>query len=410
MKVKVNTRSLLWTQIYLLLIVRLISSLISFNPIVYLCDIVTIAIFVIQIKHGLPRQGVVLLFAIEFIYWVISFTMGLSGSISAFIELSRVLVRFYIIFTAAFRVFDEKDYRKIFDIFDIIIVIHTALVFYQTYILHYTNGDMVGGLFGVTFGYGNTASHGLILIGTLVTVYKYFVCSDSVRKSAIKLVMLFSVAMITEMKSFVFEAALIVILFLVLDGRIKARTGLILAVIPVAGIVFLDYMINYFNFNIFDLDSINGYLNRGYGYNIDGVSRHDGYGKVFNRCFGGDWRLTIFGFGFATSVSPFTETYFNNMNLGNFTYAKMFYDVGIVGSILYFAPFIICIFKGFELRKYNKMIGAFCVILGILCVYLNFYGSLLESDFCGYYMYILLALPFILDKRVQAGDYTIDNI
>lgn len=79
MKVKVNTRSLLWTQIYLLLIVRLISSLISFNPIVYLCDIVTIAIFVIQIKHGLPRQGVVLLFAIEFIYWVISFTMGLSG-------------------------------------------------------------------------------------------------------------------------------------------------------------------------------------------------------------------------------------------------------------------------------------------------------------------------------------------
>lgn len=55
-------------------------------------------------------------------------------------------------------------------------------------------------------------------------------CSDSVRKSAIKLVMLFSVAMITEMKSFVFEAALIVILFLVLDGRIKARTGLILAV------------------------------------------------------------------------------------------------------------------------------------------------------------------------------------
>ena len=248
MKVKVNTRSLLWTQIYLLLIVRLISSLISFNPIVYLCDIVTIAIFVIQIKHGLPRHGVVLLFAIEFIYWVISFTMGLSGSISAFIELSRVLVRFYIIFTAAFRVFDEKDYRKIFDIFDIIIVIHTALVFYQTYILHYTNGDMVGGLFGVTFGYGNTASHGLILIGTLVTVYKYFVCSDSVRKSAIKLVMLFSVAMITEMKSFVFEAALIVILFLVLDGRIKARTGLILAVIPVAGIVFLDYMINYFNF------------------------------------------------------------------------------------------------------------------------------------------------------------------
>ena len=98
------------------------------------------------------------------------------------------------------------------------------------------------------------------------------------------------------------------------------------------------------------------------------------------------------------------------MNLGNFTYAKMFYDVGIVGSILYFAPFIICIFKGLELRKYNKMVSAFCIILGILCIYLNFYGSLLESDFCGYYMYILLALPFILDKRIQAGDYTIDNI
>ena len=47
-----------------------------------------------------------------------------------------------------------------------------------------------------------------------------------------------------------YQLALIVILFLVLDGRIKARTGLILAVIPVAGIVFLDYMINYFNFNI----------------------------------------------------------------------------------------------------------------------------------------------------------------
>ena len=100
----------------------------------------------------------------------------------------------------------------------------------------------------------------------------------------------------------------------------------------------------YFNFNIFDLDSIYGYLNRGYGYNKDGVSRHDGYGKVIYRCIGGERRLSIFGLGFATSVSPFTETYFNNMNLGNFTYAKIFFDVGIVGSILYFTPFFICVF------------------------------------------------------------------
>lgn len=82
----------------------------------------------------------------------------------------------------------------------------------------------------------------------------------------------------------------------------------------------------------------------------------------------------------------------------------MFYDVGIIGSILYFIPFIACIIQGVKLRKTDKRISTFCVIFGIICVYLNFYGSHMESDFTGYLYYIMLSFPLVIRKEVMQNE------
>lgn len=410
MSLKINTHSLTWTQIYLLLCVRLISNIISINAIVYLCDVVVILLLLLQIKGGnLFKCGLTQIFVIEVIYWLASYVFGLSGSLVALISLLRVFVRFFIVFNACYIAFNESDYRRVFNIFNVIVVIHALMVFYQYFVLHYTNGDMVGGIFGVTFGYGNAASHALILLATLITAYEYFTYRESLIKVAVKFSLILSVAMLTEMKSFIFEAALIVIGFMILNGKLKARTGIVLIMIPLVGMIFMDYMENNFNFNIFDIESINTYLGNGYGYNREGISRTDGYIKVFERCFNSSWITAILGFGFATSVSPFTESYYGDMNLGNFTYAKIFYDVGIVGSILYFLPYILCVIQGWKLRTYNSNVGTFCFLLGILGIYLNFYGSFLESDFCGYFYYIFLALTFVLKRNISRGQTMLED-
>ena len=401
-KVKLNTHSMIWLQIYLLICVRLISNIVSNNVIVYLCDIVTIAILVFSLLKSKVRVSRMAVFFIaEAAFWLCSFLFGVSGSISAFINLFRIFVRFYIVFLACCGEMNDDDYIKLFKVFDFIIFVHFALVMFQIFVLHETNGDAVGGIFGIVFGYGNGASHALILFSTLITLYKYFTEMETIKFSLVKIAMSFTIAMLTEMKSFVFEALIILLMFMLFNRKFKIRTMIIIVMIPIAGILFAKYIGSNFNFDIFSMNSINSYLDNGYGFNIDGIGRNDGYQKVFDACFNGDITKTIFGFGFATSASDFTAEHFGNMNLGNFTYAKIFYDMGIVGTILYFIPFILCIIQGIRIRKKALNLSIFSILLGIFGIYYSFYGSLMESDFSGYFYYILMSIPFVMCNRLK---------
>jgi hypothetical protein len=86
---------------------------------------------------------------------------------------------------------------------------------------------------------------------------------------------------------------------------------------------------------------------------------------------------------------------YGNLNLEYFTYAKMFYDVGIIGLIFYYLPFVLGIKRSFSLMKIDRGFGQISFIISARAIYWTFYGNIIEADVGVYLLYLLLAVAFL---------------
>ena len=331
---KLNLKKLMYIQIYLLFTVRFIINIFGITYIAYICDIVNILMLFLMIKSNKKNKvsNMIYFFLLQLAYWIINYLCGSMTSLSLFFVMIRELVRFYIIFLAAGISLEREDYNKIFKIFDITIFIHAFLILIQLYILKERNIDAVGGIFGISYGYGNSTSHVFLIITLIITLYKYFDKKEKTYFSIIKIVVILAIGMMTEMKSIIYEVAIIVLLFFALNKRISFKHFILIC--SFLGIVlgFSNYINKYFNFNIF-------------------------------------------------------------------TYAKMFYDTGIIGSIFYFMFFVICLIKAIKASKIDKQLSILVTAMAVIGIYFSFYSAVMESDFSGYMIYMLLAIPYMIKKE-----------
>lgn len=400
---KINLKNLVWIQIAIIFIIRFIINITQINYLAYICDFLVLVMIVLIFNHYKNNKiPLVLVYIIvEILYWIIGFILEERSNASLLFYMMREFVRFYVMFLAVQICFLKKDYQKLFKIFDIVLFIHFLLVLFQIYILKIADGDSVGGIFGVQYGYGNISSHNLLLIAFLITMYNYLGNNEKVILSLFKIVVIICIGMMTEMKSIIFEAVCIVALFIILSKKIKVKFLILLLIMITTGIYFINYLQEYFNFDILNIESIDTYLNSGYAGNTAGIGRTDGYEKIYKLGFDNDKLRLIIGYGLGSAISPYTISLYGSINLEYFTYAKLFYDIGIIGSILYFGFFTIVIYEAMKTKKKDEMLSIFAIVTSIICIYLNFYGSSMESDFTGYCMYILLAIPFVLKKEKQ---------
>lgn len=400
---KINLKKLIWIQIILLFTIRFIISVTKIDKISIICDIVLIAMCVMLIYHyrknKIPRIAIYIF--INVMFFMFSFVYGSRTSIVNFFYMFREFFRVYIFFLAVQVAFTKEDFEKIFSIFDIVSVIHVIMVLFQLFIMKVPNGDYAGGIFGVEFGYANGSSHILLLLVTMITMYKYFSGIENFKISILKLIMVFSVGMLTEMKSIIFEIFLIIALFIILEKRIKLKNIFIILVMILMSISFVKYMEQRFNFNILSFESINKYLNSGYGKNTDGIGRTNGLSKIYELCFENNNFKLLFGYGLGSATSVVTKNLYGNINLEYFTYAKLFYEIGLIGLILYFEFYFICIREAIKIKKQYTQLAILIISACIIGIYLNFYGSFMESDFGGYFMYMMFALPFVIKKENQ---------
>ena len=225
---KLNLKKLIYIQIYFLFTIRFIISIVGITYISYVCDIVNAIIVFLMIKNYKKDKinkvnNIILFCALQFAYWTINYLCGTMTNLSLFFIMVRELVRFYIVFCAAGSCFKREDYNKIFKMFDIAIFIHVILILFQLYILKVKNIDAIGGIFGISYGYGNSTSHVFLILTLIITLYKYFEKKEKVYFSLIKIAIVLAVGMMTEMKSIIYEVALIVILFLVLNKKISFK-------------------------------------------------------------------------------------------------------------------------------------------------------------------------------------------
>lgn len=398
---KLNLKKLMYIQIYLLFTVRFIINIFGITYIAYICDIVNILMLFLMIKGNKKNKvsNMIYFFLLQLAYWIINYLCGSMTSLSLFFVMIRELVRFYIIFLAAGISLEREDYNKIFKIFDITIFIHAFLILIQLYILKERNIDAVGGIFGISYGYGNSTSHVFLIITLIITLYKYFDKKEKTYFSIIKIVVILAIGMMTEMKSIIYEVAIIVLLFFALNKRISFKHFILIC--SFLGIVlgFSNYINKYFNFNIFSIDEINGYIDSGYASNINGIGRTDGYEKVYKICFDNRKSKIWLGYGLGAATSSKTKAFYPEMNLEYFTYAKMFYDTGIIGSIFYFMFFVICLIKAIKASKIDKQLSILVTAMAVIGIYFSFYSAVMESDFSGYMIYMLLAIPYMIKKE-----------
>lgn len=398
---KLNLKKLMYIQIYLLFTVRFIINIFGITYIAYICDIVNILMLFLMIKSNKKNKvsNMIYFFLLQLAYWIINYLCGSMTSLSLFFVMIRELVRFYIIFLAAGISLEREDYNKIFKIFDITIFIHAFLILIQLYILKERNIDAVGGIFGISYGYGNSTSHVFLIITLIITLYKYFDKKEKTYFSIIKIVVILAIGMMTEMKSIIYEVAIIVLLFFALNKRISFKHFILICSFLGIFLGFSNYINKYFNFNIFSIDEINEYIDSGYASNINGIGRTDGYEKVYKICFDNRKSKIWLGYGLGAATSSKTKTFYPEMNLEYFTYAKMFYDTGIIGSIFYFMFFVICLIKSIKASKIDKQLSILVTAMAVIGIYFSFYSAVMESDFSGYMIYMLLAIPYMIKKE-----------
>lgn len=387
----------------MLFICRFVSVSTGINSVVYIEDIITILILraLLYKTHCIIRTKLEKILLCELFYWIISFCIGINNSLSDFIYQLRLTGRFYIVLLATMYCWSQNDLKKLFKIFDYVFVIHFILSFFQLYIQNVTSRDAVGGIFGIQYGYGNGASHVLIIVVLIITLFKYFNKKENIKFSVLKLTMIGILAVSIEIKSFIFEAAVIVIVMMLINKKLQIRTVILVIAAFFAISWVATYYLDTFNFDIRNIEGITSYIESGYGYNRDGIGRTDGFVRVWEECFEHDVIKLFFGYGFGAAGTLFTKNNFGTYNLEYFTYAKLFYDLGVVGLILFYTPFILGIFYSIRLLKQKRSIGVIGLLCSIFSVYWTFYGNILESDVGGYLFYTILAVAFIPPNKLE---------
>ncbi len=398
-------KDLVFWQVGILFFCRMITGFIGIDSIVYLEDVVTLLMLLCLAKdsYGVVTKRISLFVLFIFVYWTINFILGTTNDVFSYFYEIRQFFRFYIILIYVTNYFEKKDFDKIINIIDKIIIIQFILSEFQIYILGVESLDAVGGILGTTYGYANVGSHMILLLNLIVTIYKFLEKKEDLWWSFTKIVMIISLAVQIEIKSFVFEVIILLTLMLCYYGKLRIRTGTII----VLGIVLLPFMAKYyitnFNYDFADTETIVNYLESGYAGNVDAIGRFDGFQKIFVRIFNYNKRLLFFGYGTGSSGAHEFITKYSNMNLGYFTYAKLFFDFGIIGVAIYFSVYLIAIIKALKMRIKCPGYGAIILAVGISCIYWSFYGNVMESDIGGYLNYILLGIAFVpVDKFVVA--------
>lgn len=394
---QIDTKKLIFMQIIMLFFCRFVSGNTGINAIVYIEDAVTIFMLILLLRktHLSIYSKLEKLIILELVYWTISFIVGINNSIVDFIYQLRLMGRFYIVLVAALYCWNINDFKKLFKFLDYVFIVHFILSIYQLYIQNIAKRDAIGGIFGVQYGYGNGASHILIIIVLIITLFNYFNKKEDIKFTAIKIIMIGFLAVSIEIKSFIFEAILILLVMLLNNKKLQIRTIILIIVAFFAISWAASYYLNTFNFDIGNIDGITLYIESGYGYNRDGIGRTDGFARVWDECFDHDVIKLIFGYGFGAAGTAFTKNNFGNYNLEHFTYAKIFYDLGVIGLILYYAPFFLALYYSIKLLRKKINIGIIALLASVFSIYWTFYSNILESDVGGYLSYIILAIAFV---------------
>lgn len=399
MNLFINLKQLTKLQFIVIILSVIAIGLTSVTQLIYLTDLISILLLGIVLfkKRKTSTNKLMLIICFNVVYWFISYIGGSLATITEFVMQVRTLIRPLIFLIAIVECFELKDILKYFKYVDILFVIHCICIVVQRLVLDINIGDYIGGLFGVRFGYGNVVNHFFLLVIGIKTSIDVINNKKSNLWEYIKLILIIIMGLLTEMKSIIFELVFVILILLIFMKISYLKKVSLIFITIVLMVIFGYFLGQMYDFSIFDIESIMKYLSGGYAGNNQGIGRFDGFEKINELFFNNDILLNVFGGGFATGTSNVFNANYPDLNIGNFTYAKMFLDCGILGCALYYILPLWTFGLSIKQIKYNRSLAMFSIFMSIFIIYFTFYGNLMESDFCGYYGFALLSIPFLLN-------------
>lgn len=351
--------------------------------------------------------------------WMILFTLfGIFSALINFESITLVFwgiknnVRFFTFFYTVVTFFDMTDIEKIKKIIKIVFFISVPLCTIERFLISYPSGtiigDMVGGIFWNYSGC-NTPLNVIISLFMIDVANKYYSGKSNSIYFILVCCLAFYMAALAELKIFLVEFVVIILMTTILN---KISIKSILKIIAVALIFssFISYFIavnqtgNEYA-NNYTLEGFFDYATRDSGYTGENdLNRLTGIITISEKIFKDNYIFKLIGVGIGNAeyTNFFNSSFYKQYGELNYQWFHdiwLYIETGIIGIII-FGLIFISAYKASNKYLKNTEYNNYVKIAIVLMVVLFVYNISLRTETSGFLLYIVLAIPYIYNKKL----------
>lgn len=391
------------------------------HSVIYAADLVNVMLFGLSLgniknsKEKTCHRAVV--FIAIFLFYTLSVFVINGQSVFYYLWGLRNVFRFYLFFISCMYMLDYSLLARLKKILEVFLYLNVLVCSWQFFV-EKLPFDNICGLFGNTTlgsGYMNVL---LILITVMAAV------NDLNQKNRMKFLVIQTgccayISVISELKAYYIELALIVFLALLVDlvrKRKIHRKIITVGTICICGmfiIAFLTVKLNpeYWE-GFFTPLGIWQEATRTSGYSASGdINRLNGISTLYETIFKGSgkafWGYGLgncdYSSGHAFLTSPFYLQY-EHLHYVWIMSAFLFLELGFAGMLFYtgFFGLVVAVAhqnsKRYRLSTVEKYWNEVSAIVAVCCLFLFLYNSSLRTE-AGYFIFLFLAIPFLIARK-----------
>ena len=325
----------------------------------------------------------------------------------------RPFLRMCEFFVLACCIMNVGNLERIYNITKYILYINVIVMLIQ-FVFFGLRQDFIGGTFGNTQGV-NSIQNILCVFLFCVSIIKYFNKRILLKELFLNTITVFSIAIMAEINSLLFEIALISILGFIMCRKrkfISLRTLLLISasvVVAIVGVkIFLIY--NPDRLFLFSFDNILRYIGAKDGTGVYRISRVTVFSDLGSKFFGDEIDKWIWGYGLGncSTHTSFYDTY-GYLQYNFFSTSFTFLETGFLGvAINLITIFILPFFQGIKNLKRvmdedNRIWSKCGVILSLILFVIFFYNSSTRDIYTAFWAGLFCAIPFIASKSFARG-------
>ena len=426
---KKNIKSLVWFQLYYLLFYGFFRDIVGLpGYIAYFLDVINIILLLYTAVNNkiwkVPRGQYRFLYFWIFFFFL-STLIGLiivDGSLVLYVWGIRNTFRYYIFFISCAILLDISDICEIADIFKRVYLIN--LIVCTIELLMGYRGDYLGGIFGVQQGCNGYLNLFLVILSSIYII-EYLDKKNGLMKTGLFILSGFYLMAIAELKVFLFELPIIILLAMI-NAKFSFRKIVLImtGVIGMAvGISLLGYFFEDSGLSFFTSDALVKYMGDNGYTNSGDLSRFNAVFQLHKRFLSSTRGNELFGIGLGNASYSGMFSFFNSsfyrlynaLHYQWFTDAFIYIETGIIG-LIFFEGFFVVIYifsksavknietissgSDVEVERELKIAVQASGIVAIMCIIISVYNSSLSMD-SAYMIYFIAAVPVIVDLKLR---------